>query len=92
MAYWLSRCLQMKHYNVTLISNTHSPQICAVQLHDESDDSLIELSFDGNTLSGTGIDFFEAFCKIREQLEPLGLLPQCYACLLYTSPSPRDRG
>ena len=66
----------MEHYKVMLVSDTRSPQIGAVRLHDDSDDSLIELSFDDNTFIGTGDDFFDAFCHIREQLESLGLLPR----------------
>ncbi|WP_461509467.1 hypothetical protein [Rhodopirellula baltica] len=74
-----------------LVSDTRSPQIGAVRLHDDSDDSLIELSFDGNTFTGTGDDFFDAFCQIREQLEPLGLLPQCCAAHRRAFPSGMSR-
>ena len=79
--------LHMEHYKVMLVSDTRSPQIGAACLHDDSDDSLIELSFDGNAFTGTGDDFFDAFCQIREQLAPLGLLPQCYGAHLRAFPS-----
>ncbi|WDQ18635.1 hypothetical protein [Rhodopirellula sp. P2] len=81
----------MEHYKVMLVSDTRSPQIGAVRLHDDSDDSLIELSFDGNAFTGTGDDFFDAFCQIREQLEPLGLLPQCYAAHRLAFPAGMSR-
>lgn len=81
----------MEHYKIILVSDTRSPQIGAVRLHEDSDDSLIELSIDGSAVSGTGDDFFEAFCRIREQLEPLGLQPQCYAAHLSAFPSGMSR-
>ena len=81
----------MEHYKVMLVSDTRSPQIGAVRLHDDSDDSLIELSFDGNAFTGTGDDFFDAFCQIRKQLETLGLIPRCYAAHLRAFPSGMSR-
>lgn len=81
----------MEHYKIILVSDCRSPLIGSVRLYDDSDDSLIELSFDGSTLSGTGDDFFEAFCKIREQLELHGLLPHCYAAHLQAFPSGMSR-
>ena len=81
----------MEYYKVILVSATRSPQIGAIRLHCDSEDSLIELSFNGNAISGTGNDFFDAFCHIRQQLEPLGLLPQCYAAHLRAFPSGMSR-
>ena len=39
-----------------------------------------------------GLDRFEARARIVEAIESLGLLAKIEPCLLYTSPSPRDRG
>ena len=81
----------MEHYNVTLVSQRRSPQIAAARVHVDSDDCCIELSFDEYLLTGTGDDFFESFCKIREQLEAMELLPLCYAAHLHAFPSPMSR-
>ena len=81
----------MEHYKVILVSERRSPQIAAARVHVDSDDCQIDLSFDGHSMTGTGDDFFEAFCRIREQLEPMGLLPNCYAAHLHAFPSGMSR-
>lgn len=81
----------MDRYKVTLVSKIRSPQIAAVRVHNKSADSLIEISFNGTTLTGTGGDFFDAFCCIRKQLEPMGLLPHCYAAHRCAYPSGMSR-
>lgn len=82
----------MEHYKVILVSERRSPQIAAARVHIDSDNCQIDLPFDGNSITGAGDDLFEAFCRIREQLEPRGLLPQCYAAHLQAHPSGMSRG
>jgi hypothetical protein len=41
----------------------------------------IELFWDGNQIVGSDWNYFAALCRVREQLEVLGLIPSCYgAC------------
>ena len=82
----------MEAYKVTLVSDRRSPVIAVVRLYDDSDDCRLELSFDGQSFAATGDDFFESFSSIREQLEPMGLLPKCYGAHLRAFPSGMSRG
>jgi hypothetical protein len=79
------------HYKVTLVSQSRSPQLAAVRLDDESDEYYISMIFAGNTFNANDNDYFESFCRIREQLEPMGLLPRCYAAHLRAFPSGMSR-
>lgn len=81
----------MEHYKVTLVSETRSPQLAAVRIYNESDDCRIVLIFDGNSFEATAEDFLESFCKIREQLESIGLKPNCYAADQRSYPSGMSR-
>ena len=56
--------------------------------YEEPDDKCkISLSFSNLTLTATDSDFFEAFCKIRIQLEEYGILPICFGASLNVYPS-----
>ena len=46
------------------------------------------------TLTASGPDYFEAFCRIREELDKSGLVPFCYGASRYVWPSGmcRDMG
>jgi len=81
----------MEHYKVTLLSETRSPQLAAVRVYDESEDCRIDLAFAGKSFDATAEDFFESFCRIREQLEAIGLKPNCYAADLQSYPSGMSR-
>jgi hypothetical protein len=39
----------------------------------------VTLRWSGGEVVGQARDYFTAFCRIREQLEPSGVLPHCYA-------------
>jgi hypothetical protein len=54
----------------------------------------IDLTCERGELRGEGPDYFEAFCRIREQLEQWGLRPLCYGASRNRFPSgmARDMG
>lgn len=60
-----------------------SRRTCVIKLRSESDE-----------VEGEGSDFFNAFCRVREKLEPLGLKPLCYGASRNVFPSNmvRDMG
>jgi len=47
----------------------------------------IQLSYGEVQLQGLGMNFFEAFCRVREQLQNSGLLPICYGACRNVWPS-----
>lgn len=55
---------------------------------------LITLSYRQRTLEASAPDFFEAFCRIRLELEKERLIPSCYGVSLNVYPSGmcRDMG
>ena len=71
---------------------------CSVRYVDDGRTSTrecrIALVGPGITLDGTGEDFFEALCRVREQLEPSGRQLLCYGASLDVFPSgmTRDMG
>lgn len=81
----------MEHYKVTLLSEKRSSQIAAVAVDDDSEDCRIVLTFAGKSFAATAEDFFESFCCIRNQLESIGLKPNCYAADLRSFPSGMSR-
>ena len=54
----------------------------------------IALSCSDFEVKGDGPDFFEAFCRIREDLATYGLMPLCYgaSCDVFPSSMARDMG
>ncbi len=54
----------------------------------------LHLRYEGAELLGIGNDFFDAFCRIREQLAERGLVPMCYGASrrVYPSGMGRDMG
>jgi len=54
----------------------------------------LTLSYASGDLQGVGTDFFEAFCRIREQLANSGIFPVCYGAsrTVYPSGMARDMG
>jgi hypothetical protein len=55
---------------------------------------VIKLRCDALEVEGEASDFFDAFCRVRERLEPLGLKPLCYGASRNVFPSSmaRDMG
>jgi hypothetical protein len=55
---------------------------------------VIRLKCEADEVDGEDSDFFEAFCRVREALEPLGLKPLCYGASRNVFPSGlgRDMG
>jgi hypothetical protein len=46
-----------------------------------NDQVRVTLKWAGGEIAATGLDFFLAFCDVREQLESFNLVPRCYgAC------------
>jgi hypothetical protein len=56
----------------------------------ENEDAvLIELRVDGRVLTASSErGYFHAFCEIRKQLEPLDIVPKCFAASENVYPSP----
>jgi len=50
-------------------------------------DCCIIFRFRNKVIEASSSDYFEAFCRIREQLEPDGLIPFCYGASLNVFPS-----
>jgi hypothetical protein len=55
---------------------------------------VIQLRCDRCEVDGEADDFFEAFCRVREALQPHGLMPLCYGASrnVYPSSMARDMG
>jgi hypothetical protein len=51
----------------------------------------IELHYLDRVLEATARDYFEAFCQVREQLEPEHLIPFCYGASVNVFPSGMSR-
>jgi hypothetical protein len=63
-------------------------EIAAVITQDrEGDVCQVTLRYRDELFEAKASDFFEAFCKIRLQLEPKGLIPFCYGASLDVYPS-----
>lgn len=77
----------MEIYKVALLSDSRSPQIAAVRLYDDNEDRRIALTFADVLFEEVAEDYFESFCLIRNQLEAIGLKPNCYAADLRSYPS-----
>jgi len=65
--------------------------LCDVEYISENEfsksDCSITLIVEGKEISGTDRDFFEAFCRVREQLQNEGLIPLCYGASRNVFPS-----
>jgi hypothetical protein len=51
----------------------------------------LSLRFRDQTLCAEALDYFETFCKVRLELEKLGLIPFCYGASLNVYPSGMGR-
>jgi hypothetical protein len=60
----------------------------------EDRDDLCHISFHyrDRIIEASADDYFEAFCRIRLQLEPERLIPFCYGASLHVFPSGMSRG
>lgn len=58
---------------------------------DLEDECTITLVFGDSLLTASAPDYFEAFCRIRVQLESQGLLPLCFAASRDVYPSGMSR-
>ena len=74
-------------------SGTRIPALLECEVKYWTDDDLsrrtcrISLEFGDSHLGATDRDFFEAFCRVREQLAKLGLIPLCYGASRNVFPS-----
>ncbi|GLS26417.1 hypothetical protein [Marinibactrum halimedae] len=83
----------MNEFEIFLIGGDEDEKAVATT---ESVDGECKLTFNyrNKELSAQKLDFFAAFCVIREQLEADGLIPFCYGSSLNVYPSAmcRDMG
>lgn len=80
----------MNEYKITLIGNgIEIPAI--IQTEMDNKNYIVTLSFLDQTIKESAYDYFEAFSKIRIQLEQQNLLPNCYAASLNVWPSGMSR-
>lgn len=65
-----------------------------VTLTNGTSDCTVVLKIEDRTFKATDRDYFEALCRIREEMEPLGLRPLCYGASRNVLPSglARDMG
>jgi hypothetical protein len=55
------------------------------------DHCSLTLEFNGYSYSATALDFFEALCSIRKELEQLDIIPDCYGAAINCFPSSMGR-
>jgi hypothetical protein len=78
-------------------SDASSPPLQAVvtcvlrERGDDQRDCRVTLALEECVLESCGPDFFEAFCGVREQLEPRALVPLCYGASRNVFPSRMSR-
>jgi len=78
-------------HRVTLISVTGESTAAEFALNDSKSEYELTLRFLDNELRSSESDYFEAMCRLREQLEPFGLQPYCYGASKNVFPSGMGR-
>jgi hypothetical protein len=85
-----------QEYPVRLTSMTsgEAQGVFVLQSDEQGDDCILTLQFQGREITARALDFFEACCQIRSQLEAIGWRPVCYGSSLNVYPSgmARDMG
>ena len=81
--------MAIDRYSVELVDRA-GQVVSAAFLLDEDDDAeecRLTLEYQDTNLTAVGDDYFEAMCRIRQQLEPVGWLPVCYGASRHVYPS-----
>ena len=79
----------MSAYTIHLSGGTEDKAATLVTDEEEGGELChVALHYRDRTLQASASDYFEAFCSIRAQLEPEGLIPFCYGASLKVFPSP----
>ena len=88
--------MAIERYPVELASVAHGASHGVFILNEEEDDDLCHLSFEypGGKIAAEELDYFEAMCQIRRELEAVGWRPICYGSskCVYPSGMCRDMG
>ena len=75
----------MKTWTITLVDGTQTESGEISILHG-GEVCRVTLDFRGRRYEGASWSFFDAFCDIRKELEPLGVLVSCYGGSLNAHP------
>ncbi len=81
----------MEEYTISIVCSDGSERPGVFQFDDDADDCTLSLTFDDREYSATDEDYFEALCRIREQMEDVGLRPKCYGAHVAAYPSGMSR-
>ena len=81
----------IERYEIPLRLSSGETHPAEVTLLDEGEDCTLELRFDGECLSATDEDFFDAFAQIRKVLWERGIVPLCYGASRDVFPSAMAR-
>ncbi len=86
-----------KQYEIELVHESQLPCVGEFRLASGEDDPrrcILTLDCELGKFQANDWNYFDALCKIREQLEPIGWRPRCYgACEdVYPSNMCRDMG
>src|SRR5215471_2936949 len=79
--------MSLQTYTVNLIRNSGEILNGFWMYDDEIDDCSLSLQYANNVLTITAIDYFEAMCRIREELEKENIRPLCYGASRNVFPS-----
>jgi hypothetical protein len=85
-----------QEYPVRLTNMTagEAQGVFVLRSDEQGDDCILTLQFQHGEITARALDFFEAMCQIRRQLEAIGWRPVCYGSSLNVYPSgmARDMG
>ena len=88
-AHLRGRVMSIDQYSVQLVDRA-GQVVSATFLLDEDADAeecRLILQYQDTDLPAVGDDYFEAMCRIRKHLEPVGWLPLCYGASRHVYPS-----
>ena len=80
----------MAEYRIDLVGGA-SDESGTLSTHVDGRNCRLEFRYRGKTLDAEASDFFDAFCRIRLELEKQRLLPFCYGASLNVYPSGMSR-
>ncbi|HEY9420610.1 MAG TPA: hypothetical protein VIW92_04285 [Thermoanaerobaculia bacterium] len=80
----------MTEHKIFLIGGTDD-ESGVLRMQERGEDCHLEFTYRQRTIEASAADFFEAFCRIRLELEKEGLIPFCYGASLNVYPSGMGR-
>ena len=83
--------MSLEHYPVQLLSDDGETIDGVWAFDDEIEDCCLSLQYSGKKIVITEIDYFEAMCRIREELEKENLRPLSYGASRNVFPSGMSR-